>query len=181
MIEFLLLGPFEGPVEVPGGKPRALLARLLLDAGRVLPADALIDALWGDSPPGSAPKILQAHVSALRKALGAAAIETRGSGYALRDVTSDLARFEELTEQARLAADPARRAELFVQALEQPRHAVLGGPPPAAENAAVDARIHVADHIRLHLSTCVPVRESLLSKPTMRMGRVRADQILFSK
>jgi len=117
MIEFLLLGPFEGPVEVQGGKPRALLARLLLDAGRVLPADALIDALWGDSPPGSAPKILQAHVSALRKALGAEAIETRGSGYALRDVTSDLARFEELTEHARLAADPARRVELFAQAL----------------------------------------------------------------
>jgi DNA-binding SARP family transcriptional activator len=117
MIEFRLLGPFDGPVEVPGGKPRALLARLLLDAGRVLAADALVDALWGESPPVSAPKILQAHVSALRKALGAAAIETRRPGYALRGATSDLARFENLTDRARAEGDPARRAELFAQAL----------------------------------------------------------------
>src|SRR5438105_10438178 len=40
-----------------------------------------------------------------------------------------------------------------MQALEQPRHAVLRGPPPAAENAAVDARVHVADHIRFHFRT----------------------------
>ena len=52
------------------------------------------------------------------------------------------------------ADQPGAAAELFVQALEQPRHAVLGGPPPAAENAAVDARVHVADHIRLHI--CLP-------------------------
>jgi len=48
------------------------------------------------------------------------------------------------------ADQPGAAAELIVQALEQPRHAVLGGPPPAAENAAVDARVHVADHRRLH-------------------------------
>ena len=45
MIEFRLLGPFEGPVEVPGGKPRALLARLLLDAGRVVAAGGVRDVL----------------------------------------------------------------------------------------------------------------------------------------
>src|SRR5205807_7419322 len=39
------------------------------------------------------------------------------------------------------ADQPGAAAELLVQALEQPRHAVLGGPPPAAENAAVDARV----------------------------------------
>ena len=54
------------------------------------------------------------------------------------------------------ADQPGAAAELLVQALEQPRHAVLGGPPPAAENAAVDARVHVADHIRLHLCVRVP-------------------------
>jgi DNA-binding SARP family transcriptional activator len=117
MIEFLLLGPFEGPVEVPGGKPRALLARLLLDAGRVVAAEALVEALWGESPPPSAPKVLQAHVSALRKALGAEAIETRPPGYALRGATSDLARFEELTERARGEDEPQRRAALLADAL----------------------------------------------------------------
>jgi DNA-binding SARP family transcriptional activator len=117
MIEFRLLGPFESPVEVPGGKPRALLARLLLDAGRVLASDTLVEALWGESPPPSAPKVLQAHVSALRKVLGPEAIETRAPGYALRGATSDLARFEELTERARREDDPARRADLLGRAL----------------------------------------------------------------
>jgi hypothetical protein len=47
------------------------------------------------------------------------------------------------------AADgPGAAAKSLVQALEQPSHAVLGGSPPAAENAAVDARVHVADYRR---------------------------------
>jgi DNA-binding SARP family transcriptional activator len=117
MIEFRLLGPFEGPMAMPGGKPRALLARLLLDAERVVAADALVEALWGESPPPSAPKVLQAHVSALRKVLGAEAIETRAPGYALRGATSDLARFEELTERARSEDEPEQRAGLLAEAL----------------------------------------------------------------
>jgi DNA-binding SARP family transcriptional activator len=117
MMEFRLLGPFDGPVEVPGGKPRALLARLLLDAGRVVPAAALVEALWGESPPPRAPKVLQAHVSALRKSLGVEAIETRAPGYALRGATSDLARFEELAERARGEGDAAARRQLLGEAL----------------------------------------------------------------
>src|SRR6201998_1340122 len=50
------------------------------------------------------------------------------------------------------AADqPGAVAELLVDTLEQPRHAVLRRPPPAAPGPAVDARIHVAADIRLHL------------------------------
>jgi DNA-binding SARP family transcriptional activator len=114
--EFRLLGPFEGPDDLPGGKPRALIARLLLDAGRAVPAETLVEALWEDPPP-SAPKVLQAHVSALRKALGADAIETRGGGYALVSATSDLARFEALTERAGTETDTRRRAALLREAL----------------------------------------------------------------
>jgi DNA-binding SARP family transcriptional activator len=113
---FLLLGPFEAPAPVPGGKPKALLARLVLAAGRPVTAEALADSLWTDPPP-SAPKLVQAHVSALRKALGATAIETRGAGYALRGSTSDLARFEELTELARGERDARRRAAVLREAL----------------------------------------------------------------
>ena len=116
MIAFRLLGPFEASVALPGGKPKALLARLLLDRGRVLSADTLVEALW-DGPPASAPKILQAHVSALRKALGADAIETRAHGYVLRSGSSDLARFEELLEHARAEADAERRVGLLREAL----------------------------------------------------------------
>ena len=111
-----MLGPLEGPVALPGGKPRALLARLLLTPGRVVAADALVADLW-ERPTPSAPKVLQAHVSALRKALGADAIETRAPGYRLRDATTDLARFEELADRARDAGDPARRSALLREAL----------------------------------------------------------------
>ena len=116
-MEFRLLGPFEGPVELPGGKPRALLARLLLDAGRIVAVDALIEGLW-ERPPPSATKVLQAHISALRKVLGPETIETRRPGYALRETTSDLARFEALTERASRTRDAAERARLLREGLE---------------------------------------------------------------
>jgi DNA-binding SARP family transcriptional activator len=151
MIEFRILGPFEGPVDVPGGKPRALLARLLLDAGRVVAADALVEALWGESPPPSAPKVLQAHVSALRKVLGPDAIETRAPGYALRGATSDLARFEELTERARSTEDPAARTELLGEALGLWRGDPLAEfrREPFAEGAAARlAELHLDAFVR---------------------------------
>src|SRR5204862_450287 len=76
MIRFRLLGPVEAPAKLPGGKPTALLARLLLEPGRVVPVDTLVDDLWRD-PPASAHKVVQVYVSQLRKALGADAIETK--------------------------------------------------------------------------------------------------------
>ena len=55
-MEFRILGPLEvhdgsGAVRVPGAKERALLADLLVHAGRVVAADRLVEDLWGDTPP----------------------------------------------------------------------------------------------------------------------------------
>lgn len=111
-----LLGPFEAPADVGEGKPRAVLARLALEAGSVVPAHALVEDVWGTTPPPSAPKVLQAHVSALRKALGRNAIQTRGGGYALR-LETDLRRFEELAASARNDRDAASRARVLRAAL----------------------------------------------------------------
>jgi DNA-binding SARP family transcriptional activator len=123
--EYRLLGPLEATVDgervaIPGAKPRALLVRLLLDAGRVVPADALVDAIWGDRPPASARKVTQVYVSQLRKALGADAIDTLPPGYVVRAQREevDLGRFELLAEAARGAPDPARRAQLLREALD---------------------------------------------------------------
>ena len=111
MIEFLLArARSRGPVPLPGGKPRALLARLLLDAGRVVAAESLVDALWGETPPPSAPKVLQAHVSALRKALGGGRdrdARRPATRCAARPPTSR--RFEELAERPQRRT-PQRRA-----------------------------------------------------------------------
>lgn len=88
LVEFGVLGPLEvrrngRPVTLPGGKPRTLLARLLVDAGRVVSVDALAEAIWPERPPTSPTAAIQVHVSNLRRALGATVIETRAPGYAL--------------------------------------------------------------------------------------------------
>jgi predicted ATPase len=40
-------------VRVPGAKERALLADLVVQAGRVVAADRLVEDLWGPVPPGN--------------------------------------------------------------------------------------------------------------------------------
>jgi DNA-binding SARP family transcriptional activator len=122
-MQFALLGPLEvrhegRMIEIRRGKPRALLALLLLNAGRVVPAEKLIDELWGDAPPATAVTALHVYVSGLRKALGDNAIATRDPGYAL-DVPPeaiDLHRFQALRAEAR-RAEPARAARLLGEAL----------------------------------------------------------------
>mgnify|MGYP003533189980 CR=1 FL=1 len=76
-MDFRILGPLEvvenrHPLALGAAKPRALLAVLVLNANRVTSSDQLIEALWGEHAPGTAPKALQVYVSKLRKALGLA-------------------------------------------------------------------------------------------------------------
>jgi WD40 repeat protein/DNA-binding SARP family transcriptional activator len=105
-----LLGPVEAsidrrPVPLGGAKPRALLAILALNAARTVSSDRLIEGLWGEDPPATAAKTLQAYVSRLRRALEAAgdgsAIVTRPRGYELRLAPDhvDAQRFERLIER----------------------------------------------------------------------------------
>src|SRR4029079_14482655 len=69
-----------------GAKPRGLLAMLALHANTPVSADRLIEGLWGERPPATAPKLVQVLVSQLRKQLAGADAEiaTRGRGYELR-------------------------------------------------------------------------------------------------
>src|SRR5919199_5636950 len=107
-MDFRLLGPLEvsgdsGPIPLRGDKQRAVLARLLLERGRVVSTDRLIDALWGEEPPRTAPTSLQNFVSQLRKVLGPEWVATKPPGYVLhadRDEL-DVARFERLVAEAR--------------------------------------------------------------------------------
>jgi DNA-binding SARP family transcriptional activator len=102
-VEFRILGPMElveegRQVELAGGRQRALLALLLLHANEVVSTDRLIDGLWGERPPATAPKVLQNAVSQLRRALGDGLIVTRAPGYLLRVQPDaiDARRFESL-------------------------------------------------------------------------------------
>jgi DNA-binding SARP family transcriptional activator len=90
-MEIRLLGLVEashGGQDIPlgGAKPRALLSMLALQANAPVSVDRLIDGLWGEQPPATAPKLVQVMVSQLRKQLvdTDAEIVTRGRGYEFR-------------------------------------------------------------------------------------------------
>ncbi|WUI02401.1 winged helix-turn-helix domain-containing protein [Spirillospora sp. NBC_00431] len=135
-MRFGVLGPVEvwaGGAVVPVGGPtvRALLAMLLLDAGRVVPAERLIDGLYGAEPPGGAANALQSQVSRLRRGLGdAGLVEGRTPGYRIvvdsDDV--DVHRFERLARDGRRALGEGRygaAAGAFEEALGLWRGAAL--------------------------------------------------------
>ena len=118
-----MLGPVQVldagvPLPLGGAKQRSVLVMLALRANRVVSTDALIDGLWGDAPPDSAPNVLQAYVSRLRKVLNrhnnGLQLVRRPPGYVLtvEPRAVDLHRFEEITRQAgqMASADPAAAA-----------------------------------------------------------------------
>jgi DNA-binding SARP family transcriptional activator/ABC-type branched-subunit amino acid transport system substrate-binding protein len=118
-MQFGILGPLEVSdegrlVEIGGHRQRALLASLLLHANEVVSLDRLIDELWGETPPPTAAKTLQAQVSRLRRSLNGdedpaahmrGPLQTRGQGYVLTVEPGqvDADRFQGMLEEARRA------------------------------------------------------------------------------
>jgi DNA-binding SARP family transcriptional activator len=167
-----LLGAFEArddagrPVEVPGPRLRALLARLALDAGRLVTTQSLVDAIWGHEPPVGAGNALQSLVSRLRRALppdDPARIESRPAGYRLSAAAdaTDVAQFERLAAEGRArqqAGDPDGAAGRFAAALALWRGAPLDGLAQAPFAGPAIARLTelrlrtVADHAELVLA-----------------------------
>jgi DNA-binding SARP family transcriptional activator len=73
-LRFVLAGPVQAwfrdePIALGPPQRRALLATLLLGAGRVIGPDRLVDAIWGADPPANPQSAVQAHVSVLRRIL----------------------------------------------------------------------------------------------------------------
>ncbi|MEJ3743074.1 BTAD domain-containing putative transcriptional regulator [Actinomycetes bacterium KLBMP 9797] len=141
-MRFGILGPLRvGGAEdavVSAGRDRIVLAMLLLNAGRVLSVNRLIEAMWDGPPPSTARGQLQGCVSRLRRALAAAlgvdVIATDPAGYTARLDADDLdaSVFTRLTARARAAAgddrlDEAR--EMYRQALALWRGPALEGIP----------------------------------------------------
>jgi DNA-binding SARP family transcriptional activator len=113
-MEFRLLGPLVARcggavVPVAPGKQRAVLAVLLLNAGRVVGVAELTEVLWESGPPPSARVALQNNVMRLRKALGDPGrnrITTQPGGYLITVAAGelDVIQFEALLADARAAA-----------------------------------------------------------------------------
>ncbi|MER6510998.1 BTAD domain-containing putative transcriptional regulator [Nonomuraea sp. NPDC001636] len=117
-MQFGILGPLEvrsaggDPIAVGGPRPRALLVLLLLEAGRTVGVDRLIDAQYGESPPAGAANAVQAQISRLRRNLPADLIEFHGAGYRLAVPPEDVDahRFERLARDGRRLLAAGRHA-----------------------------------------------------------------------
>jgi DNA-binding SARP family transcriptional activator len=121
-IEYRLLGSFEvvrneGGVIQLRAKERAVLLCLLLRAGEIVPADQLIDDVWGARPPRCVANALHNCISRIRRGLEPPAraatpppLVTYERGYLLgvQREQLDSGRVEALLEESRRARDRGR-------------------------------------------------------------------------
>jgi DNA-binding SARP family transcriptional activator len=198
-VEFRLLGPLDlvGDdgclIELPAGKPRVLLALLLVDAGRVVAVDRLVAGLWGEESPATAGKVVQGYVSRLRKLLPQGVLETREPGYLInvRDDELDLRRFEWLRQQATAAVAEGRQQaarDLLVSALELWRGRPLAD---VADELRLPGELARLEELRLvtleeridadlalgHEARLVPELEALVAEQPLR-ERLRGQLML---
>ncbi|MFF4624431.1 BTAD domain-containing putative transcriptional regulator [Nonomuraea jabiensis] len=195
-MRFGVLGPLavwtaDGePVKVPEVKVRALLADLLIHAGRPVSADRLIEDLWGDRPPANASGALRVKVSQLRRAVGGL-VAYRAPGYVLHVEPSsmDAGLFETLIGRAQRASGPEERAELLREALglwrgdayaefaDEPfalaAVARLGEQRLAALEELAEARLGLGEHVLLAAELASLVAEHPL-RERLRAAHVRA-------
>ncbi|WP_326563046.1 BTAD domain-containing putative transcriptional regulator [Micromonospora sp. NBC_01796] len=73
-LRFELLGPLRAwhgdrELDLGPGKQRAVLAMLLLYAGRPVSPTQIVDAVWQDDPPMNGPNVVQKYVAGLRRIL----------------------------------------------------------------------------------------------------------------
>jgi DNA-binding SARP family transcriptional activator/tetratricopeptide (TPR) repeat protein len=155
-MRFGVLGPlriWDGSwLPVPRPQQRIVLAVLLSEAGRSVPAERLIDEVWGEEPPPAARRTLHGYVSRLRGTLGAdgTLVGWRG-GYELTvangDVDSDV--FGGLVASASQAAadgQPDVAAPQLASALALWRGPALADVPASP---TVTASITRLEHARL--------------------------------
>ena len=116
-MDYRILGPLEvsagnGPLELGGRRQRTVLAALLLNANQVTPTDQLVDVVWGEEPPPTARRSIQAYVSRLRKVLGDDRVVPVAPGYLIKidEGELDADRFEALTLHARSIGSAASTA-----------------------------------------------------------------------
>ena len=156
----------DGDGEQLARRDRVVLAALAIRPGEPVSADVLADALWGEAPPATWPKVVQSCIVRIRKVLGSQAVRTTDRGYVLTLPAEDIdaGRFERAVRRGRelLALGEAERAQFtLTEALRLWHGAALadleGWEPGAvaaqrlqelrrdAEELRVDAALQVGD------------------------------------
>jgi serine/threonine protein kinase/WD40 repeat protein len=153
-VRFGVLGPLEvsgqdGPLSLGGPKQRIVLAHLVLSANRVVSAEHLIDALWGEDLPDEPKSTLQVYVSRLRSVLGSESVEARAPGYVLRAEREevDALRFQDLLAEARgNGSEPRTTDRILTEALELWRGPALAD---LADERSLSGEIARLEELRL--------------------------------
>ncbi|MER6310118.1 BTAD domain-containing putative transcriptional regulator [Streptomyces sp. NPDC001657] len=179
-------------------KVRQTLAMLVLNAGRVVPFEQLMDELWHDTPPASAHTALQTYVYQLRKrfSLGnprsGGAVRTAGpllgtvdGGYQLSLPADhvDAFRCEPLLDRARAEfrdQDFARARETAAAALQLWRDDALvdvrKGPTLKAEAVRLKELRTGAHHLRIESDLHLGRHHEVLGELTSMAGREPTDE-----
>ncbi|WP_424530686.1 BTAD domain-containing putative transcriptional regulator [Sphaerisporangium viridialbum] len=178
---FSVLGPLTASrdgerIDLGGSRVKAVVATLLIAQGKVVTAERIVEAVWGEQAPNSVMASLYSYVTKLRKSLEpdrpsrapTGILDRQGPGYVLRvrPESVDAERFAALAERGArlLAEDPATAAESLETALglwRGPAYVDLGESDAATaevarlENARLAAR---QDHAAalLAMGTAVP-------------------------
>ena len=182
-----------------------VLSVLALRHGQVAAPGELADAVWADRPPSTWPKQVQACVVSVRRAVGAAAVQTTSAGYrlVLGPEELDTGRFERLCARGRdliASGEPERAASTFTAALalwNGPAYVELRDWDPASgeivrldevrksvEEDLLDARLASGEHRQVaaeaeSLVGVEPLRErrwAILALAQYRCGR-QADAL----
>ncbi|WIX98682.1 BTAD domain-containing putative transcriptional regulator [Amycolatopsis mongoliensis] len=147
-MDFSVLGPVQAfldgrPVDLGVRKQRFVLAVLLLEANKHVPADRLIELTWPEGEaPDTARTVIHTQISRLRAVFAQSddvELVREGPGYQLRldPLRVDVFRFHTLCARARAATDE-RRIELLEEAL------ALWKGPALSSVATEDVRLRVA-------------------------------------
>jgi DNA-binding SARP family transcriptional activator/tetratricopeptide (TPR) repeat protein len=142
----------------------ALLGVLLVDAGRVVGADELVERVLGEAPPARARAMTQTWLTRLRQTLPGL-IEREAGGYVVRvdPVEIDLHLFRHLVRTGRTAEALALADEDLLSTLDTPwarrQRAAFADELLAARLDHVDARLSAGEH-----SAVVPELQTLATQ-----------------
>ena len=137
-------------IDLTGSLPGQVLRILVLRMGEAVSRKQLVDGIYEDNSPATAPAQLQAHVSRLRKILGpyGSLIETIGDGYRIGEVPSgvavDVLDFERdyvAGHSALQSGECSRAAQSFRQALARWGDLTVSDPVAAGVDASI-SRLH---------------------------------------
>lgn len=170
------------PVDIGGPRQQIVLAVLLLEAGRVVTNERLIDAVWSTDPPATARSQIHICVSSLRRLLSdgraASAIVTRRPGYVLvlGDDGLDVLTFADLAARGRSHAAAGERelaVDLFRAALALWRGTPFAG-PASTSTIVGDHAVRLEEHRSAVLHDCVELELSL-GRHTQLIGELRGE------